>query len=253
MAAEQPEVEDPAPARPGASGKTRHLPRTRRSHLASDTLLSRIVRGVWKAGDRLPSERQLSEELGMSRASIREAIRGLEAMGLVDVRHGQGVFVRQAAEGDSLFSGWRTDHGYPIGELLAFRLLVEPELAALAADNADDAFVQHLELIMAGMETAAAAGDLPALVQLDTAFHDAITAHAGSGLYRDLLKMVGSLLVDSRRISLSVPGRAMRVVGSHNAVVDAIRRREPRAAADAMRDHLDGFARDMRVRPLGPA
>src|SRR4051794_20361488 len=71
----------------------RPLPRSGRgrlSTLAGDTLLSRIVRGIWKPGDRLPSERRLSEQLGISRASIREAIRSLEAVGLLDVRHGQG-------------------------------------------------------------------------------------------------------------------------------------------------------------------
>lgn len=229
------------------------LGRSRRSHLASDVLLSRIVRGVWRTGERLPSERALSDELSMSRASVREALRGLEALGLVDVRHGQGVFVREAGDGagSPFFAAWSTEHRYSIGELLGFRLLLEPELAAMAAARADAAFLDGLTVVMRGMEDAAAAGDLSALVQLDTAFHDAITRHAGNRLYADVLDHVSGLLVDSRRISLSVPGRAQAVVARHNAVLDAIRARDPRKAAAAMRDHLEGFAREMRVRSVG--
>jgi len=222
------------------------------SELATDTLLSRIVRGVWKPGERLPSERQLSEQLGMSRASVREAIRSLEAMGLIDVRHGQGLFVREPREsGGRFFAGWYDEHSYSIGELLAFRWLVEPELAALAASDADEAFIEELTVIMKAMERSALEGDLAALVRFDTAFHDAIGRRAGNRLYRDLLGHVGQLLIDSRRISLAVPGRAIRVVAAHNTIVDAIRARDSAAAWQAMRAHLQRFASDMQVRPVG--
>ncbi len=228
------------------------LGRGRLSSLASDTLLSRIVRGVWKPGDRLPSERQLSEQLGMSRASVREAIRGLEAMGLIDVRHGQGVFVREAgvAAEDAFFAGWQIDHTYAISELLAFRMLIEPELAALAAEHADDRFVEELAGIMSSMEAAAAAGNLDLLVQSDTAFHEAISRRAGNRLYRDLLEHIAGLSIDSRRISLSVPGRAVQVIAMHAGIVKAIHARDPEGASCAMRAHLDRFADDMRVRPV---
>lgn len=236
-----------------AGGTLPRLTRGRLSSLASDTMLSRIVRGVWKPGDRIPSERRLSDQLGMSRASVREAIRGLEAMGLVDVRHGQGVFVRESPEGitETSFAGWQMDHSYSIGELLAFRLLIEPELAALAASNADEAFIEELQLVMSAMEQAAEGGDLAALVRFDTAFHDAITRRAGNRLYQDTLEHVGQLLIDSRRISLSVPGRARKVVDAHMRIVDAIRAGDPEAAAAAMRAHLEQFSGDMKVHPVG--
>jgi len=228
------------------------LGRGRLSTLASDTLLSRIVRGVWKPGDRLPSERQLSAQLGMSRASLREAIRSLEAMGMVDVRHGQGVYVRDATdEGrEAFFSGWQIEHSYAIEELVSFRLLVEPELAALAAEHADHEFVGELVMIMTAMEAAVEAGDLEALVTCDTAFHDAITRRAGNRLYRDLLELVAGLLIDSRRISLGVPGRAARVAAAHNRIVEAIRSADPAAAHAAMRAHLRAFSSDMHVQPV---
>ncbi len=230
------------------------LGRARLSTLAVDELRARIIRGDWKPGDRLPSERQLSDQLGMSRSSLREAIRGLEAMGFVDVRHGQGVFVRERDAddgGDASFANWSAEHRYSIGELVAFRLLVEPELAALAAENADGPFIADLEAIMAAMEEAAARGDLAVLVQLDTAFHDAITGHAGNQLYRDLLGYVGHLSIDSRRISLGVSGRAPRVVDRHNLIVQAIRAGDADRAWAAMREHLERFAADMRIHPVG--
>jgi len=230
------------------------LGRARLSSLAGDELRARIVRGVWKPGERLPSERQLGEQLGMSRASVREAIRGLEALGLVDVRHGQGVFVRLAEgeAGEARFSGWNRDHRYSIGELLAFRLLVEPELAAMAAEQVDGAFVGSLVGIMAQMADAAqGTRDLDALVGLDTAFHGAITRQAGNLLYRDLLDGVGQSLIDSRRISLGVPGRMARVVAGHDAIVAAIAAGDADAAWTAMRAHLERFAADMRISPVG--
>lgn len=229
------------------------LGRGRLSSLASDTLLSRIVRGIWKPGDRLPSERQLSTQLGMSRASVREAIRGLEAMRLVDVRHGQGVFVREAGEAadEAFFAGWQVDHTYAIGELLAFRLLIEPELAALAADHTDERFVDELAGIMKAMEVAATAGDLSLMVQMDTSFHEVITRRAGNRLYRDLLEHIAGLSIDSRRISLSVPGRALQVIDMHNRIVAAIASGDPTEASLAMQAHLKKFASDMHVRPVG--
>jgi GntR family transcriptional repressor for pyruvate dehydrogenase complex len=227
--------------------------RTRLSSRAGDELRERIVRGDWKPGQRLPAERQLSHQLGMSRASLREAIRSLEAMGLVDVRHGQGVFVRDGGDDASApsFASWSAEHRYSIGELLAFRLLVEPELAALAAEHADVAFVDELVHTMDMMERAAAASDLAALVQGDTAFHEAITRRAGNKLYSDLLSHVGQLLIDSRRISLGVPGRGAQVVAAHNSIVAAIRSDDADGAWTAMRTHLEKFAADMRIRPIG--
>jgi GntR family transcriptional repressor for pyruvate dehydrogenase complex len=245
--------EDSSGPPPRAGGTLPRLGRARISSLATDTLLSRIVRGVWKPGDKLPSERQLSEQMGMSRASVREAIRSLETMGLVDVRHGQGAFVRDSGESaeDRFFSGWHADHRYPIDELLAFRLLIEPELAALAAEHADATFIAELRTLTGAMEEATGTDDLPLLVQLDTAFHDAITRRAANRLYRDMLDHVAELLIDSRRISLSVPGRAGQVVAAHTAVVDAIATGNPGHAAEAMRRHLDKFGGDMHVRPAG--
>jgi GntR family transcriptional repressor for pyruvate dehydrogenase complex len=169
----------------------------------------------------------------------------------VDVRHGQGVFVREGSEGAGSFASWQAGHTYGISELLAFRLLVEPELAALAAERADDRFVDELTGVMTAMEAAAHAGDLSLLVRLDTAFHDAITRRAGNRLYRDMLDHVTGLLIDSRRISLSVPGRALKVVAAHNRVVAAIAARDPAEASRAMRAHLDKFAADMHIRPAG--
>jgi GntR family transcriptional regulator, transcriptional repressor for pyruvate dehydrogenase complex len=243
---------------PGGTGHPRGdngpvcLGKPRRSRVAGDILLSRIVRGVWRPGDRLPSERMLSDELSMSRASVREAIRGLEALGLVDVRHGRGVFVRDTSEPISpLFASWSAEHEYAIGEVLAFRLLLEPELAALAAERADDTFVAALDAILQAMDEAATSGDLVGLVQCDTAFHDAITRRAGNRLYADLLGRVTGLLIESRRISLGVPGRADKVIARHRAVADGIRRRDPAAAHGAMREHLAGFSREMRVAPVG--
>lgn len=231
------------------------LGRAKLSDLASDTLLSRIVRGVWKPGERLPSERQLSEQLAMSRASIREALRGLEAMGLVQVRHGQGVFVREGGEGQGFeggfFAGWQSEHTYAIGELLAFRLLIEPELAALAAAHADPQFVKELNRTLDAMEEAAAAADLDLLVKLDTAFHDAVNRRAGNRLYSHLLDHIAQLSIDSRRISLGVPGRAIQVVAAHRAVAGAIAMRDPASASAAMRRHLEKFATDLQVRPMG--
>lgn len=173
-------------------------------------------------------------------------------MGLVDVRHGQGVFVRSAHEADApAFARWNIEHGYSIGELLAFRLLVEPELAALAAEQADLPFIEELTAIMVSMQEAAARSDLPELTRLDTAFHDAITRRAGNRLYRDLLGQVGQLLIESRQISLGVPGRASQVVAVHYSIIEAIRTGNGDSAWAAMRGHLEKFAADMHIEPVG--
>jgi DNA-binding FadR family transcriptional regulator len=172
--------------------------------------------------------------------------------GIVDVRHGQGVYVREAPRPEGLsFATWQSSHPYAIGELLAFRLLVEPELAALAAVHADEEFVNHLDRILRNMGVEAERSNLHELVQLDTAFHDAITTRAGNRLYLDLLNQVAQALVDSRRISLSVPGRALQVTQAHRAIVEAIRAGDADGAWTAMQRHLDRFSSDMQVQPVG--
>lgn len=237
---------------PVSSALHASLRRARVSSLAEEQLRRQIVRGVWQPGQRLPAERRLAEDLHVSRASVREAIRGLEAMGMVDVRHGQGVFVRPPGVAPQhSFDGWGTRHQYAIGELLSFRLLIEPEVAALSAQHANTAFASQLASILDDMSMAADREDVGALVRLDTAFHDAIAVHAGNRLYVDLLAHVGQLLDESRRISLAVPGRPRRVISAHAAIAMAIASGDGRESADAMRGHLMLFSQDMGVRPAG--
>ena len=198
-----------------------------------------IVEGVLKPGDLLPPERQLAERLGVSRNSVRDAIRALEVVGLVVPRQGEGNVVADVSS-EVLVSPIATllfRKRKLVGELLEFRRMFEPALAACAAERATPDEIDHLREILDRQREKALAGE--STVQEDTEFHFTLAIAAGNSVVRALLDVVMELLRETRARSLQVEGRLERSLRGHERVLAAVEAHDPGAAERAVRQHIE--------------
>jgi len=191
-----------------------------------EQLLSAIEHGDFPPGSRLPSERELCAKFGVSRVSVREAIAGLEAMGLITVQQGRGATVRESVAGRYAgpFGKYLQLHQAELVELLKVRGALDEltaEEAALHASASDLTKVtQACEKFGAAVK--ADEHDLPKLAELDVAFHMSIAEAAGGVLLPTLVGELNGLLTESRRVTLGLTGQPDRSAQQHQAIVDAI-------------------------------
>lgn len=203
----------------------------------ADQIAELIARGEFPPGCRLPAERLLAQQLGVSRPSVREALIALEIDGLVDVRGGSGVYVR-SAQPASRGASAEVEPG-PF-EVVAARLLIEGETAALAATHANELQLARLEETLGLMQDEL--GEKASALDADRLFHVRIAEAAGNSA---LVPMVDSLW-DYRKGAMfskidehfDSPDRHAAAIEEHRLIIDAIRRRDAEAARAAMRVHL---------------
>jgi GntR family transcriptional repressor for pyruvate dehydrogenase complex len=199
-----------------------------------------IGEGRLKSGDQLPPERDLAEKFVVSRTSVREALRALESLGLVEIRPGEGTFVREVSVETLIepLALMMLTQREAIGELFEARRILEPAIAGLAARRATPEEIQEMERILDAQAAEIAAGHT-GLAQ-DAMFHDAIAAAAHNRAITRLVHGIMDLLTQSREESLSAPGRPTRSHEDHRRTLDAIRTRDAAGAERAMREHLEG-------------
>jgi GntR family transcriptional repressor for pyruvate dehydrogenase complex len=198
-----------------------------------------ISEGKLKGGDRLPPERDLAEKFVVSRTSVREALRALESLGLVEIRAGEGTFVREVSI-ESLVEPLAllmVSQREAIGELFEARRMLEPSLAALAATRATPDEIQEMERILEDQAKEIANGRT-GLVQ-DAQFHAAIGAAAHNRAITRIAHAIMDLLTQSREESLNTPGRPTRSHEDHRRVLAAIARRDADGARHAMVEHIE--------------
>lgn len=197
-----------------------------------------IAEGRLKTGDRLPPERELAEKFVVSRTSVREALRALESLGLIEIRPGEGTFVRQVSV-DALVGPlalMMTSQREAIGELFEARRVLEPAIAALAASRATPDEVQEMERILESQAREVTAGRTG--LAEDAAFHTAVGVAAHNHAITRIVHAIMDLLTQSREESLNTPGRPTRSHQDHRRILQAIAKRNPSAARQAMLDHL---------------
>jgi GntR family transcriptional repressor for pyruvate dehydrogenase complex len=190
-------------------------------------------------GDRLPAERELAASMGVSRSSLREALRALTVLGVTEMRHGTGTYVSSLSPELLVrplsFVLSLSDGGFE--QLFEARRVVEPAMAALAAERMDDAAVERLDELAA--TAAAALDDEEAFMVADVELHDAIRVVAGNAILGRFMESIAALGLASRQATN--PSRTLRAqsVKDHERIVAALRRRDPEAAAEAMRAHIE--------------
>lgn len=216
--------------------------RVNRTEQVRAQLVQAIDRGDFKPGDALPSERALCELFDVSRVSVREAIRGLEAVGMVTVQHGRGSFVAER-HGDGYaepFARWLDHHRQEIIELLKVRGALEELAAEEAARTADPDLLAEVRTAHDGFRDAVARPETTpeTLVELDLRVHEAISRASGSRLLADLIRELNMYLSESRRVTFAPNGRPQMSAEQHGKIVDAILAGQPDRAKRAARAHV---------------
>ena len=214
-----------------------------------------ILNDSLKPGDRLPSEREMAELLGVSRPSLREAVRILQARGRLVVKHGQGVFVAVPRSEQELRAALGETE-LTLGELYAMREVLEVPAAGWAAERATD---ERLATIRAALEALNAAIDAPEreydqLRQLDADFHLSIAIAAGNRFLRQTSHVLNEMILSGMQTTLLIPGRVEASRRDHERIYAALAAHDAVAARKAARAHIDAahMAALRRVGERGP-
>ncbi len=208
-----------------------------------------IRSGDYIPGDRLPGERQLAQELHVSRTSVREALGRLETVGLVECRHGLGTFVKdpsreivQAALMPHLLTDRET-----LQKLFEIRQLIEVEAAALAAERANSAQLGVMRRWLEEVETQIARANEAGIVTADIEFHRQIIIATGNDIMVDLMDSLVDLLRAVRRDSINIPELQATIISGHRAIFEAIVAGNSQAARQAMQDHLAAIMARVKI------
>lgn len=209
-----------------------------------------IDEGGLGPGDQLPSERELSEQLQVSRGTVREALQFLQALGRLEIRHGSGTFVRASSRDDArLRSEWREwvrRHSDQVRELLEVRKGLESFVAELAAERIEAGSAGAMLGALQQMEAAAREQDVTALVEADVLFHDALVQAASNSVLRDLTTMLGQQLIPERAAIFDMhEDRPWRSVNEHRAIYEAVQAGDGPAARRAVFNHLSSVQQDL--------
>ena len=213
------------------------IPRARVYSEVARQLQGRIVNKL-KPGDMLPPERELMKRFRVSRSSIRDAIRSLAAVGLLEPRQGVGTIVRELSS-DAVVSPVASvllQKRKVIHELLDVRMILEPPLARRAARHATAEQIAEMEAILDRQEEKLR--DAESTTEEDSAFHYAIALAADNSVMLKLVRVLMDLLRESRERALQVGGRQRKSLAGHRRLLTAIKQGDAAAAEAAMRRHL---------------
>lgn len=233
-------AETPSPAESGALfEQVAREPRL--SDKVAEMMLETILSNRLKVGDRLPSERELGEQFGVSRTVVREAVRALVAKGVIEVRSGSGLRVAavDAAAVSESVRLYLRGGGIDFEKVHEVRRLLEVHTAGLAAERADADDVARLREVHERMVRDADDVDAASLDDLE--FHRRIALATHNELYLVLMDSIGRALVDIRRANLA-SGSAPATLDQHARVLDCIAAHDPGGARDAMATHLEAVA-----------
>lgn len=219
------------------------MPRPSRTHDAVERLLDAIIEGRLTAGEQLPPEGQLAVEFGISRLTMREAVRLLQAQGVIVQVPGSRHLIAPVAEWTGMDAVVR--HARSAGqrrqsslELLEVRMMIETGAAELAAERRSEEHLAALEDSLARMRQHHEERDVDAFVEADLEFHDVVMRAADNRILVAVLRPLTSMLAETRGETSAVDEIRAHAIDQHRAVLDAIRSGVPVAARDAMASHM---------------
>jgi GntR family transcriptional repressor for pyruvate dehydrogenase complex len=205
-------------------------------------MVSQLIRGTWAEGEKIPAERELCLKLGVGRASLREALKALEIMGMIETRLGDGTYVCKRSDFFSRPLLWAiaSSSEADTRELIEARMLIEVELAGLAAEHATE---KNLEELAGHLDRMTKASKTPPeFVQADVDFHLAIGRAASNSILMNALQLIRNLLQQWILGAVAVKGVPEKACAQHQRVLAAIRKKDGAAARREMRKHLQDMA-----------
>ena len=205
-------------------------------------MVGQLIRGTWSEGEKIPAERELCQKLGVGRASLREALKALEIMGMIETRLGDGTYVCKRSDFFSRPLLWAiaSSSEADARELIEARLLIEVELAGLAAEHAN---AENLTELTAQLDRMIKAKKSPEeFVQADVNFHLAIGKAAANSILMNALHLIRNLLQQWIVSAVHVPGVPDKACAQHKRILLTIRNKDSAAARQEMRKHLQDMA-----------
>jgi len=224
----------------------------------TDRILSLIREQQLRPGDKLPPERELAVLMGVSRATVREALRSLAMMNVVELRHGSGTFITSlepqllVENFDLVFS--LTDNSFL--QLIQAREVIEPGAVALAAQRITEDEIAQLEDVLA--RSWQCLKENPAIFpQLDVEFHGRVAEFSGNVLLTRIMQALTQMsIASSQRTSVDEgsvsPPRIERAIEMHQGILDALKKRDPELARARMFEHLLSVEDTLRGKPHNP-
>ncbi len=215
-------------------------------------LLDRIISGEYAKHSALPTELQITEELGVSRLTVREAIKTLTAGNVVTIRRGVGTFVNPPSEWSSFealmaFSLSHVDKDKSARDLVEVRRMVETGAAMLAATNRTKADIAALEKSIEDMEAAFNAHDVEAFLEADSKFHDLILKSSKNVFISLIFEPIKNFLREGKKKTSSVPETALHGIQWHKIILAAIKSGDAEKARMAMNTHMDQVIDDINA------
>jgi DNA-binding FadR family transcriptional regulator len=208
----------------------------------AEQLRQLMASGEFAVGSRLPAERDLAAQLGVSRPSVREALIALEVEGMIEVRTGSGIYVQSTTQSKNAKAPAPIDTSAEWGplEVMSARILVESEVAALAAQNAQKTDIQAIRDGLQQMKQEAARNEMPR--EGDEAFHSAIAQACGNSVLLDTVQRFWQArkgpLFERLGDYFEHPASWKAAIAEHQSVLDAIEAHDASAARKAMQKHL---------------
>lgn len=210
-----------------------------------------IESGELKVGDKLPTERELTEQFKVSRTAVREAVQALREKGVVEVYPGRGTFItntifKSASESLELMMKMSGSDQDSFSELFELRKILEPELAALAAERTTDEDIATMQEAVETMDVSL--DDMEAYIMADDIFHQTIARATQNSLIASLLDPIMDMLTEQRKMNflagVQSPQRAQHY---HKEILNAIAHRRPDVARKAMKSHLEQVIMDVET------
>jgi len=203
-----------------------------------EILLEKIRNGELHPGDKLPSERQLSEEYHVSRPVVREALRSLDRMGCIESKVGGGTYIKSATLDSMLdpFSVIIHQDERLIRDLIEVRILLESDAAALAAKKITPEQCEEIEAILEQASGEVQEGGYG--LAGENAFHNSIAKIADNTALTMIISMCANLLSTSREATLRIPGQPENSISDHRNIFEAIKAHSASQASKLMKQHL---------------
>ena len=224
------------------------IKKVRLSESVIDEIKNMIVDDGFKPNDKFYSENELTKKLGVSRSSLREALRILEVTGQVTVKQGKGIFIADLSDHQfTAFVTWLKNNEQSIKDNFEVRLIIEPKAAGRAAENADEDDIEKMEEACQQFSHFFKKGNTEEVIQCDRRFHRILAGATKNVTLHVLMKSMTSTLPNGWISSLYTPGRIEKTVQEHNDILEAIKKHDKAGAENAMTRHLVNALHDINA------